>query len=542
VKNIRYFVTGLLSALLLCVSGCGSGDATATESPQAVPTGTARVLFSDLDSGPNEGGQDGKGVFVSVWGKNFGSSRGASSYVSVGGGTVDNYVQWTDTKITFQLGANARTGDIVVNNGTGNSNGLPFTVRAGGIYFVSPTGTGNGDFASPMSPEAAWNAMAPGRTFYFRGGTYSQGYGSSFGRNFAIGVRHSGTDGNPVAFIGYPGETATLVAPSGQGRHNITLSWNDGPASNFTIANFTMRGETGNISHGGNTNAGAEVARSGASNIRIVGNTMSATYSGNTMTGMVTIGGVNVSMLGNVLQDTGTSPPINNNHAIYIQLGASNIDVGWNTLRNLRMGHTIQVHTDTAFRYDNVRIHDNDLSAANPQDSRGINMGNVLPGSYGSIYNNVLSNLGQNFSAIIFGMGSWDIYNNTLYNIQLGGTNGLISVWGPDSRARIRNNILYSDGVSAYITATSGGNLASQAVIENNLYFGKGKGPTQDARAVNANPMFVNAAARNFRLQAGSPAIDKGSSVVTSIVSHDVDGNSRTANGAVDIGAFEVTR
>jgi hypothetical protein len=79
-------------------------------------------------------------------------------------------------------------------------------------------------------------------------------------------------------------------------------------------------------------------------------------------------------------------------------------------------------------------------------------------------------------------------------------------------------------------------------VIENNLYFGKGKGPTQDARAVNANPMFVNAAARNFRLQAGSPAIDKGSSVVTSIVSHDVDGNSRTANGAVDIGAFEVTR
>src|ERR1041385_5693141 len=71
------------------------------------------IFFSDLESGPNTGGQDNHGVWVTIWGKGFGAERGRST-VTVGGGAAAEYPIWSDTKITFQLGPAARTGDIVV--------------------------------------------------------------------------------------------------------------------------------------------------------------------------------------------------------------------------------------------------------------------------------------------------------------------------------------------------------------------------------------------------------------------------------------------
>ncbi len=48
------------------------------------------IFFSDLDSGPKTGGENNKGVYITIWGKGFGASRGTAT-VSVGGGQVDNY-------------------------------------------------------------------------------------------------------------------------------------------------------------------------------------------------------------------------------------------------------------------------------------------------------------------------------------------------------------------------------------------------------------------------------------------------------------------
>src|SRR5690349_9234410 len=72
-----------------------------------------RIFFSDLDSGPNTGGQKNHGVWVTIWGKGFGAERGSST-VTIGGGAAAEYPIWTDTRITFQLGPRARTGDNVV--------------------------------------------------------------------------------------------------------------------------------------------------------------------------------------------------------------------------------------------------------------------------------------------------------------------------------------------------------------------------------------------------------------------------------------------
>jgi len=474
--------------------------------PAPVPTsGAPRVFFTDLDSGPNTGGLDNKGVFVTIYGKGFGATRGAST-VTVGGGSVDSYVSWSDGKIVVQLGAAAKTGNVVVSNTAGASNGVPFTVRSGAIYFVSPTGTGAGTFAAPMSPKAAYAAIAPGVTFYFRGGSYTAQYGQLGWSDFSyvLGSSKSGAAGSPVAFVGYPGETASF---SGHGTFGLRDSF-ETVGNYITIANFTMKCPEQCIGSGANTNAGGESAKSGGKAVRVVGNVMSATYKHNTQTGMLTVGNDGWRIFGNELKDTGTTPPINNNHAIYIQVGSSDVDVGWNYLHNLRMGHVIQVHTDTPFRYENVRIHDNLITAKNSTDSRGINVGEVLPGTFGTISNNVLSNVGQDFSALALYGGDWEVVNNTFHNINASA--GVMWLNSDMARptAKVRNNIFHTT-TGPYIGFLYG-SQPSQVTASGNVYFGKGAGPVFDATAINADPQFTSPSTGDFRPKAGSSATGKG--------------------------------
>ena len=109
--------------------------ATAAFAQSVPPT----IFYSDLTSGPNSGGQSNAGAFVTIHGKGFGSSQGSST-VTTGGGTAGGYASWSDSAVTFQLGSAAKTGSIVVEVGGVTSNGVPFTVRAGNIYFVSNSG------------------------------------------------------------------------------------------------------------------------------------------------------------------------------------------------------------------------------------------------------------------------------------------------------------------------------------------------------------------------------------------------------------------
>jgi hypothetical protein len=51
-----------------------------------------------------------------------------------------------------------------------------------------------------------------------------------------------------------------------------------------------------------------------------------------------------------------------------------------------------------------------------------------------------------------------------------------------------------------------------------------------------ADPMFASYPAADFRLQAGSPAIDRGS---VANISSDINGSSRPLGNGFDIGAYE---
>src|SRR5437899_3112864 len=98
-KFFSAFILGIIFAVPLSLSA------------QTTPP---RIFFSDLESGPNIGGHNNHGLWVTIWGKGFGATRGSST-VTVGGGEAADYPIWTDSKITFQLGPAAKTGEIVVN-------------------------------------------------------------------------------------------------------------------------------------------------------------------------------------------------------------------------------------------------------------------------------------------------------------------------------------------------------------------------------------------------------------------------------------------
>src|SRR5713226_6267140 len=80
---------------------------------------TPRVFFTDLQSGPNTGGENNHGTILTIYGKWFGSTRGGST-VTVGGGPVAAYLQWgvpalTGSgmqKIAVAIGSAARTGPV----------------------------------------------------------------------------------------------------------------------------------------------------------------------------------------------------------------------------------------------------------------------------------------------------------------------------------------------------------------------------------------------------------------------------------------------
>ncbi|MGB9123524.1 MAG: IPT/TIG domain-containing protein, partial [Candidatus Angelobacter sp.] len=197
--------------------------------PNLAVTIPPRIFFSDLDSGPNVGGQKNLGVWVTIWGKGFGAERGAST-VTVGGGVAAEYPIWTDTKITFQLGPAAKTGDIVVrvraagertrsepapHSGSGASNGLPFTVRPGKIYFVAANGSDghNGSFQSPWTTIVhAKNRMSAGDVTYIKDGVaqISEEHFTAYLSMDRDGGSNSGKAGAPKALVAYPGAHVTI--------------------------------------------------------------------------------------------------------------------------------------------------------------------------------------------------------------------------------------------------------------------------------------------------------------------------------------------
>jgi hypothetical protein len=526
----------------------------------AVPALSAqpRLFYSDLESGPNSGGENNGGAFVTIYGGSFGATRGRS-FVTIGSGRASAYSIWTDTRITFQLGNAAATGSIVVNTPAGASAGIPFRVRTGNLYFVASNGSdgSSGRFGSPWRTLLkARDSMAPGDITYAMDGV-RQVADDGQGWSAAFTLRADRCGGPlPRALIAYPGATVTIGDPGGPNNaiRGVDSSAAGGAcAGSWVFAGLTIRGPAAFNLWGPSTGW------------RIVGNDISCP-TGNGASGCIaTARSSHLRLLGNRIHDAGKSGASALYQGVYIGTDSNNVELGWNTIAGVRGCRGVQVYShplgsfapDSGGNLYGLSLHDNVI---HDTQCDGIVLYTVDP-SRGKVevYNNVIYNAGLgntpertgNWSCINVvggtnygpaGGGTVDVFNNTLYNcganasppyagsvnaIEYGGRNPALAI-------RLRNNIIYQRGV-AYVT-----NFGSRGAIQgsNNLFFGAGPAPsgTSLAQSLNADPQFVNAAEADFHLLTGSPARRAG---VDTGLNADLEGTPRRKDSGFDLGAFQ---
>ena len=187
------------------------------------------------------------------------------------------------------------------------------------------------------------------------------------------------------------------------------------------------------------------------------------------------------------------------------------------------------------------------------------------------LYNNVTYNNGDHGIDNLRATGQRIVGNTVYRNVTAG-----INVEGGSRGATIRNNISVDNGIASPRTrsnirvdsdSTSGTTMNDDLVnltVANEVlliwgstrYYTLGSfqaATKQETRGIQANPKWVNAAAGDFHLVAGSPAIDSANSGASGQPASDADGNARvddpaTPNSGIgprsydDRGAYEFRR
>ncbi len=535
-------------------------------------TATPSIYFTDITSGPNTGGANNNGVFVTIYGSGFGATQGVST-VSVGGGTVASCPVWGAKwlwyqKITCQLGSAAKTGNLVVKTSAGTSNGIPFTVRAGGIYFVSTTGSDSaaGSFTAPWKTMTKLRStVKAGDTVYLRAGTWNT---LDNDRSTLLVNGVSGTASAPITVSGYPGETAVISA----GTHDWAIADTYANSNWWTFSNITIA-DAGDI---GVYWSPTDTAGARMDGIRFVG-----TINHNLQSCPWEFNGDSSSsqMLGNDVYDFALESPSTGVRGYGWYYGGygtqENIEIGWNYVhydgttnlssRGLQMyGHCPQAGQcpDKTDLFRNVVFHDNVVKGMGRSGillggSDGTGNDPFLDDNTQYIYNNVFvangaTDIDYGYSAIQFGnstngTGTFKVYNNTFYyngNSPLPSASGDIDDQGVTS-IEIVNNAFYAPSGAThycgYVCFEVNGKV-SQVSGHHNLFYNFGNGPSWSTSSISGkNPLFVNPSTdmtvADFHLQSTSPAIDAG--YAESSVTHDIVNVPRPQGAAYDIGAYE---
>ena len=554
----------ILAMIIVACGGGGTNDAGANDASSndasgsdvlsdvvASETGPApiaglRVFFSDLESGPNTGGQNAKGAFVTIWGNGFGASQGSST-VTIGGGAADNYPIWTSTKITFQLGAAAKTGDVVVHVANkGDSNAIPFTVRTGKIVFVTTTGDDakDGSYATPWKTiTKAKNSLAAGDIAYLGDGV-SQTTLDNFKAALSMDANdssNSGAQGTPKALVAYPGAKVTVGVESGIERGILTPAIT-GTFDYWVISQLTIRGETEAIDLSG-----------GAVGWRIVGNDVSCP-NGSGLSGCITgCDGdctAGLKLFGNVVHDAASKVTSITKYYHGIYFGSDHIELGWNEVRDGKTCRGIQFHDSSGPNQYDLVVHDNVIHGT---VCDGLNFASVDP-SKGPVtaWNNVIYSVGQgpdpadgssDYACIYVanitnqgsaGSGNVKIFDNTLYDCGARGTiaaGAIAHATGPVG-IQMDDNLIFALSNESYFSGDTTGISGT-----NNLIFGATGAASFLTDTITSDPMLVAPTTFDFHLKPGSPAVDHGT---TTTATTDIDGNTRPQGSAYDVGAYEL--
>ena len=553
------------------------------------------LFFSDLTSGPKTGLGDGlgSGAIITIWGNNLGSSQGTSKayfkdstgtnyemahiyyWVNAdgksGGGPADLYSFHKMQEIAFSIPFSSAdgAGKIYVSVDGINSNELDFNIRQGNIYHIKSNGSNfaDGSWASPwatmqyFTSSAANGAAAAGAIVYVSDLTSEAPI--PFGMTGPI----NGTADLPYFLVAYPG--ATVIVNSDQ-----TYNWGSHYKDDayWHIAKIKLTGPTILVS----TPTGGRVIGCELTDHPTVAPIPSQV--GVYMAGASNGSGGGAIGYGNYIHDCQQGINYSQMHTTYFSNRSGGdiapYDFSWNYLRDNDSNHGIHTYdegaggnyTGTCKIHDNVVVNQSGISI-------GINCGAAQ--GYGvttntfEVYNNLIiesgkgpiRNNGTLFEvAVAFGTGEWTrwgadykikFYNNTIYGWGAAGDEGDFPVIGAIyinpyfNSIDIRNNIFVDTKDLAFFKGTP------PTTHSNNLWYNGGDEnpstpPSWDINALTSSPLFTDSINGDFHLQSTSPAIDAGTSDVSTVVTHDFDGNQRPMDGdengtaEYDIGAYEV--
>ena len=432
-----------------------------------------RLLYTDIVSGPNTGGENNKGIYLSLFGKNFGETGlGTAIKVYINNVEVDTYLSIGPSRaradiqqIVVQIGplenpvpGNPMPIKVVVNALESNQD-LMFTVNPGRILFVD-NAHGNdrtglpGDIRRPFRyvqtnlldkppTSGAWGLVQPGDFIVMRRGTgewIDLGYFNYFIRlqeksgNSPTGKLGTG----PIGLMGYPGEDVFInnaFDPVHNKRDPTTNPPTTGTVTGAIASSDSFgRGKfsagkwitISNLRVEGGNNDGAINVGVGADSWRIINNELTAASSskyvyrdgsGAAKAGGIAGNGFSQVWYGNYIHDIYCGPegkgPFQN-HGIYID-GDGSYDIAYNRIEKIPGGNGFQTYVNGANGSDetnNIQLHHNLISGAG---KHGINVGDNTRNNL-RIWNNVISNsslAGIRLRSDI--LTDAKIYNNTFF-------------------------------------------------------------------------------------------------------------------------------
>lgn len=553
------------------------------------------LIYTDITSGPNYGGEKNKGIYLSLFGKNFGNSGlGSALKVFIGGVEVDNYRTLGPSlgrpdiqQVTVQIGAlgNPKPGVPlpvkVVVNGVESNDSLTFIVNPGRIFFADNV-KGNdltavaGDIHRPFLHvqtanlnEAAWGAVKAGDFIVLRGTGIlwtDHGYQDYFLRiRDKSGTAPTGaSNSGPIAVMAYPGEDVLIYHPyqagsvkvqSKGGISAINAMEYPGLGQWITIANLRIEA--------GGPNGPVNVQIQG-NHWRIVNNELTAftaVENKDAKAGGIVGNGFGEIWLGNHIHDIYCGP-VNSgpllNHGIYID-GDGDYEIAYNVIENIPGGSGFQTYangTNGSDTVSNINFHHNFIRGAG---KHGINLTDGTKDGI-RIFNNIVADTrfaGLRLNTTDLRLAR--IYNNTFYNTNIErhpNYAAIINDWNLRADAiDLQNNIFVAYPGTSYMGGTVGfeGKIGT---INRNFWsrgrkiwfegkkigFGGKADMRSDAAPQTGELKFVTEG-KDFHLQSGSLAVDAGSPSVARLVTNDYDITTRRPQGSgFDIGAYELAR
>jgi hypothetical protein len=528
------------------------------------------ILYTDIVSGPNSGGENNQGAYLSIFGLYFGdtSSIGSTTKVFINDVEVAAYKYMGMAKSQF-LGTDQPIQQISVQIGSiGNPtpgvalpirvqvNGVPsntdytFIVQPGDVLYVDNV---NGNDATAVKNDISqpWRyvqtaanvrsgavaSMQAGDTIVMRGGSWND---VGWNQNFLKIANWTGTAPNGIVgngyltILGYPGEDVRIVPqPGTNGGIHGTSSVFASLGRYVQIANLRIEGGDRTVGDGPIN------LQSGSDYWRIVNNelfnwdaeSVDSTTTSQARAGGIAGNGQDVSILGNHIHhiDGGTL-----NHGIYLD-GGARIEVAYNHIHDTMGGNIIQTFGSTQ---TDIRIHHNLLHDGNRY---GLNIADGSDLVY--VWNNVVYNTDYSGLRLVVGaVSDIGIYHNTFYNVcRLNrATTGAINndQNNTGGHVEVRNNVVHANAVcsSYYVPYANDGGLT----LNNNLYVGLSMTyPSQDLNAITADPLLRDPVNSDFHLSSvSSPAVDAATALTTP-VPDDFGFLGRPKGSYPDIGAFE---